>query len=218
MQSISKQIEVFLLENKTATEVEVRAEFKNISRQLVSKVFHKLFTAEELKARRDANLQTKSTQLFELIKEGKTLHEIAAITKLSPKKLQLLIEGNQEITDFLNKEKEDVTTRVSRISIDWVNGMGVAELAAKYDLGTSAFASTFISKLRTKYGTELFPNRIKNQTNLNDKIAQYHEMKAKGINLDEIAIKLGYKNKASMRSAMAQIKKEAENGIPDIEP
>lgn len=217
MDSISKQIEDFARLNKFATESEIRVKF-GVTRQLVSKVFHKIFTDAELQARKDFRDELAVTAIAPFLKSGMKYADIAKNSGVSYKKTMELLETSQVLKDIIEEANAETLKKVTAISADWKANYTIPEIATKHGIQGNAFTvASHISKLRAKYGETLFPIRLHNQLKLEDKVKKFEELNSAGVEIAKICTELGYKNIASMRSALAQYKeKEETNGTVDI--
>jgi len=213
MDSISKQIEDFARSNQLATESEIRKKF-GVTRQLVSKVFLRVFTESELQARKDLRDATAVTAIAPFLKSGMKHSEIAKNTGVSYKKVTELLETSTILKNIINESNEETLKKVTAISNDWKANLTIQEIAEKNGMQGNIYTlASYISKLRAKWGEDMFPLRLHNQMGLEDKVNKFEELKAAGVEMSQICIELGYKNIASMRSALAQYKeKDEENG------
>jgi hypothetical protein len=208
--TISEQIKDYAKANPLATESEVRDHFK-VSRQLVSQMFHLIFTDEELESRRYNRLNEHSEKIKDLLTNKTSYVEICKILGISKSRLRRAIDANPELSDIAKKNEEDEADRIKNISIDWVNKMSLSEIGKKYELGdTLKSASSYISKLRARHGEEMFPLRLDNQISLEEKYEKYNVLKAEGKSATEIASELGYKTVLSMKASLASFNRKAK--------
>ena len=208
--TISKQIEDYAIANPLATESDIKKHFQ-VSRQLVSKVFLKAFTAEQIEDRNMARLLEHAEELKAMMLADKTYAEMAEILGIKKNKVIRLIKSNPELNTLSNRHSAEYAAKVEAIRLDWNDNVPLATIAIKHGLGNNpSSATSFISKLRTRYGSDVFPIRTENRFNLEEKHGKYVAYKAEGKNDEEIAILLGYKNLPSMRSSFQQFKKKSE--------
>jgi DNA-binding MarR family transcriptional regulator len=214
-QTISKQIEQYAKDNPFASETEIRNKFE-VSRQLVSQIFHQIFTAEELATRRYNRLNIHSEKIKAALQADKSYAEIAEELGINKNKLTRIINSNVDLMTIIREKDTEDQTRIDNISKDWSArneddsfAISLDTIMEKYNIGTTpSSAASYISKLRSRYGSEMFPIRIENQFNLEEKVQKYNAFIAEGKTNEEIYPLLGYKTLASMRASMAYINRK----------
>lgn len=208
--TISEQIKDYAKANPLASESEVRAHF-NVSRQLVSQMFHQLYTSEELAARKHMRLNESADTIKGMLIAKKTHVEICKELGICKSKLKRIIDSNPELIEISKKNDQSDYDRVVNISYDWNAGMSLAELTEKYNIGkTPTSAASYISKLRTRHGVDLFPLRLDNQVSLEEKFNKYKELHSNGMSPEEISKILGYKTLLSMKSAFVAFNRKVK--------
>lgn len=205
--SIADQIAEYSRLNPTATTRDIINQFK-ISRQRVFQVMHSLYSEDEIASRKKAHLNQHSEKIKDMLIEKKTHTEICNQLNISRSFLVRAIKANEELTQISEKNEAEEMDKIRAVSADWINNMTLSDIAIKYKFGDSArTASSYISKLRSRYGEEMFPLRLDNRISLKDKVEQFNALKQAGVGLDEIANRLGYKNAISMKTSFHGLKK-----------
>ena len=208
--TISEQIKEYAKANPLATESEVRDHFK-VSRQLVSQMFHQIYTAEELVTRRYERLNEHSDKIKEMLTNKSPFVEICKALDISKSRLRRVIDTNEALSEIAKKNEQEEIDRITNISNDWINKMSLVEIGKKYDLGESPkSASSCISKLRARYGEEMFPLRLDNQISLEEKYEKYKVFSAEGHSAEVIAGMLGYKTVLPMKASLAYFNRKAK--------
>lgn len=208
--TISEQIKDYAKANPMASESEVRAHF-NVSRQLVSRIFHSIYTEEEIAARKYNRLNQNAEKIKQMLTEKRSHVDICKELDICKSKLKRIIESNEELTVISKKNEQDEQDRIQNISNDWIANMSLTEITAKYDLGkTPTSAASYISKLRTRHGVDMFPIRLDNQVSLEEKYNRCKELQAEGMSLEEISKTLGYKTLLSMKSAFVAFNRKSK--------
>ena len=205
------QIKNYILQNPSATTSEVKKIFGG-SRQLISQIFHSVYTLEELKEHKIANKTKHSDEIKQMLIDGKTFVEIAKTLGITLGAVHTNIELVPELSDILDKRDEEEKKRIEDISNDWISGMAVSEMMKKNRLGNTVSAAiSTISYLRSVYGEEKFPFRLDNSVSLKSKYELYQKYIAEGKTPVEIYGLLGYNTIDSMRSSMSAFCKGKNN-------
>lgn len=208
--SISEQIKDYARANPLATAKEMCEIFK-VTRQLVFKNLHEIYTDEELEARKFARMNQHSDEIGQMLKDGHSFSDICAKMELNKNKLTRIINSNPVLQAIVEENELKDIKRIEAISIDWRDDMPLATMMEKHRIGTTiTSAASHISKLRSRYGETMFPLRIDNHFDLNAKYEKFKALIAEGAKPEEIYQTLGYKTASSMRSSFAAIIKKKE--------
>lgn len=207
--TLSEQIKDYAKANPLATEREVREHFK-VSRQLVSQMFHAVYSKEELAENKKARLNEHVDIILERLKSKSTFVSICEELNISKSKLNRIIESNPNLLEVAKSNEEDEVNRVRNISNDWLNNFSLRDLGLKYNLGESQKSvSSYISKLRTRHGEEMFPLRLDNSESLESKHLKYNQLVTEGKSKEEIASILGYKTVMSMKQSIGSFTRKS---------
>lgn len=208
--TISEQIKDYAKANPLATEKDMRLKFQ-VSRQLVFKLLHEVFTDEELELRKYNRLNEKSEEIAKMLRDYYSFSEISEKLGINKNKLSRIVNSNPELRGIVEEQESKEMARIKAISDDWKDDKSLATMMERHAIGTTlASAASHISKLRSRYGETMFPLRIDNHFDLAEKYEKFKTYTQEGKKPEEIYALLGYKTSSSMRSSFAALTKKKD--------